>query len=66
MSRFQVLELPRTNPYFEQYFVVFDEPRKKSLKISSLFLHHFTINLNFTAQSCNRCCRRLIKLRIST
>lgn len=24
----------------------------------------FTINLNCTAQSCNRCCRRLVKLRI--
>lgn len=64
MSTFQVLDVPRTNPYFERYFVVFWWATKKLLKISSLLLQHFLINLNFTAQSCNRCCRRLVKLRI--
>lgn len=64
MSTFQVLDVPRTNPYFERYFVVFWWATKKSLKISSLLVQYFTKNLNFTAQSCNRCCWRLVKLRI--
>lgn len=42
MSTFQVLDVPRTNPYFKQYFAVVDEPRKKSLKISSFLVVYIT------------------------